>query len=549
MKQRSHGSGSLFKRTESGCWIAAWYLHDGRRREKSTGTTDRAAAARILAKHVADAALRRDGVIDARTDGYAEANRKPLAEHVKEWKASLTAKGVTSQQVNLVTNRVTWLLNTCNAERIADLSASAVQAALGELKGKGRSLQSLQHYLRAIKQFSKWLRQNGRVREDALAFLQGYRADADRRYERRPFNPDELARLIRAAEDGEPWRDLIGRDRAMLYRVATGTGFRASELRSLTPTAFRLDGDSPCVMLTARASKRRTADVQPIRRDLADVVGAWLAGKPADEPLWPGAWHKRAAEMLRADLDKARQTWLHEAATPRERTRREGTDFLSAENEQGLVADFHSLRATFITLIVKGGVSVKVAQELARHSDPRLTLNTYTRLGIHDLDAALDVLPPLSRDAQATPLRATGTAGGPPDKLAIVTNRPPPGYETPSIPEKNRGFVSIATTKNEKTHGPREDREGTTERGTERGIPQKASTHLSTQLLSEAVRRSASYVTDTESCEGSGGISDTPMNQGVLRDNATQYDVIRRGGDSNPRSRLKPAKRFSKPSL
>ena len=58
-KRRGNGSGSLFKRNASGAWIGAWYTHDGRRREKSTGTTDRAAAQRILSKWVADAALRR----------------------------------------------------------------------------------------------------------------------------------------------------------------------------------------------------------------------------------------------------------------------------------------------------------------------------------------------------------------------------------------------------------------------------------------------------------------------------------------------------------
>lgn len=545
-RQRSKGTGSLFKRAEGGCWRAAWFDHNGRRREKSTGTTDRAAAARILAKHTADAALRRDGVVDPKADGYSEANRKPLSEHVHDFKRCLSAKGVASQTVSLATNRITWLVNKCNADRIADLSASAVQAALADLKNKGRSLQSLQHYLRAIKQFSKWLRQNGRVRDDPLAFLSGYRPDTDRRYERRPLNPEELARLIDAAERGGPWRDLAPPDRAMLYRTAAGTGFRASELRSLTPAAFRLSDDSPCIMLAARASKRRTADVQPIRRDLADMLSDWLADRPADEPLWPGQWHKRAAEMLRSDLDKARQTWLNEAATAQERAQREASDFLAAETEQGLVADFHSLRATYITLIVKGGVSVKAAQELARHSNPQLTLNTYTRLGIHDLNAALNVLPNLSQpEHKATPLRATGTAGGPPDKAAIVTIGPPLGDETSKNPEKNE-VSHPSPTQGMKKCAPPERTEGHQAEG---GIPQNAHTQRYTQLVSDPMRFGATYCKETESGRGPVGMPDTPMNQGVLRDNATQYDVIRRGGDSNPRSRLKPAKRFSKPSL
>jgi hypothetical protein len=35
------------------------------------------------------------------------------------------------------------------------------------------------------------------------------------------------------------------------------------------------------------------------------------------------------------------------------------------------------------------------AQKLARHSDPRLTANVYTCLGLDDLSRALERLPPL----------------------------------------------------------------------------------------------------------------------------------------------------------
>ncbi len=57
------------------------------------------------------------------------------------------------------------------------------------------------------------------------------------------------------------------------------------------------------------------------------------------------------------------------------------------------MVDFHALRTTYITLVVKSGASVKEAQELARHSDPKLTMNVYTKLGIHDLTGALESMP------------------------------------------------------------------------------------------------------------------------------------------------------------
>lgn len=51
-KRRGNGQGTLFKRTDRGLWIARWYDHDGRRQERSTRTTDKGAAARILRKRV-----------------------------------------------------------------------------------------------------------------------------------------------------------------------------------------------------------------------------------------------------------------------------------------------------------------------------------------------------------------------------------------------------------------------------------------------------------------------------------------------------------------
>ena len=46
-------------------------------------------------------------------------------------------------------------------------------------------------------------------------------------------------------------RKLTGADRAMLYRVASRTGFRAHELASLTPASFDLAGDDPAVPAAA----------------------------------------------------------------------------------------------------------------------------------------------------------------------------------------------------------------------------------------------------------------------------------------------------------
>ncbi len=107
-----------------------------------------------------------------------------------------------------------------------------------------------------------------------------------------------------------------------------------------------------------------------------------------------------------------------------ERRERLASDFLVVVDSAGRVADFHALRASYITLLVMSGISVKTAQELARHSDPKLTMNVYTRLGVHDLASALNALPDLgggNPEEQRSELRATGSM----DNRPMTTDRPP----------------------------------------------------------------------------------------------------------------------------
>ena len=86
--------------------------------------------------------------------------------------------------------------------------------------------------------------------------------------------------------------------------------------------------------------------------------------------------------MVRADMRRARSSWIKAAADRTERRERRRSDFLAYIDGDGRVVDFHALRATYITMLVRSGASVKEAQELARHSDPKLTMNVYTKLGI-----------------------------------------------------------------------------------------------------------------------------------------------------------------------
>jgi len=434
---------SIYRRKKGGNFYITYWARPGQRRTVK-GCKDRAATEAYARKLEADAMLRREGVIDVKADQYARAEARPLvgkdAEgkvvggHLADFRAALLAKGTTGEHATLVTVRAARIVELTKAERPSALAPSGVQAAIASLRdgGENLSLQTCNHYLRAIKQFSRWMWRDGRTREDALAHLAGYNVALDRRHDRRALTDEELARLIAAAEQGATVARMTGTDRAMLYRVAVGTGFRANELRSLAPESFNLDADPPTVTVQAGYSKRRRKDVQPIRRDLADLLRPWLAGKETGRPVFN--MPDKPIKLIRTDLDAARQAWLKEAASNEQRNERRQSTFLAYRDSSGRVADFHALRHTYISRLVASGANIKVAQELARHSTPTLTLGRYAHVQLVDQTRALDALPAIAAPrANDAALAATGTddaapaADGsvPPARSALSARRRP----------------------------------------------------------------------------------------------------------------------------
>lgn len=396
--------------------------------------------------------------------GYAdpfEAHRKrPLADHLADYRHDLEARGNTPKSVKLAVGRVRRILEGCGFVFLSDLAATSVQAFLArerrtrdlppippgewfrvaevaavlevragcvsplvrrhglEASGRGKARrfprstlaalrerlvrgagpQTCNHYIAAIKAFSRWLVVNRRLPDNPLASLERMNVETDIRCNRRALPGAELRTVIAtAAASSREFRGLSGRDRAVLYATAAASGFRAQELAALEPESFDLAGPVPAVTLPARVAKNRRAAVQPLPQDLARELTDYLADKPAGRPVWPGSWWDKAADMLRIDLEAAGIPFILEAAA------------------EELRCDFHSLRHSFVGLCEAAGLSVREAMQLARHSDPRLTLARYGRLQVHDLSSAVNRLPSLLDGRTDAPtgqaVRATGTDG------------------------------------------------------------------------------------------------------------------------------------------
>lgn len=84
--------------------------------------------------------------------------RKPLSKHLADFRANLEDRGNTPKHSHETFTQATKPAGLCGAEYMKDLTASGVQAALRSMGDgeKGRGLETLNHYLRSLKSFTRW---------------------------------------------------------------------------------------------------------------------------------------------------------------------------------------------------------------------------------------------------------------------------------------------------------------------------------------------------------------------------------------------------------
>jgi integrase len=397
---------SAFQR--NGKWYASYKGVDGWKK-KAVG--DKAGAEQLASALEYAAMLRREGLVDPKADALAAAEKRPLADHLADFKRDILARRGNEKHATATHQRAERLL--AGVASVSAITPAAVNENVRALREGGKhGKASLAHHLRAVKAFTRWLVRNGRTRDDALIAVRvpGTVAKSERVRVRRALSRAEFERLVTHTAAARVFEGMCGADRAMLYRLAGATGFRQDELRSLTPESFDLKGDDPAITVRAAYSKRRRDDRQPIAADLAAVVKPWLDGKVKSRPVFnlPEGW--KIAAMIRADAAAARAVWVGEVAG-KAQVEREASSFLADADASGNVLDFHALRVSYISWLVESGASVKTCQELARHSTPVLTIGVYARMSLQDQGKALAGLPVAGAVPAGEPMamRATGT--------------------------------------------------------------------------------------------------------------------------------------------
>ena len=174
--------------------------------------------------------------------------------------------------------------------------------------------------------------------------------------------------------------ELLGRERALIYKTLVLTGLRLGELAAIRICDVVLDGPNPHIVLDARHEKNRQGSHLPLRGDLCRDLTAWIArgGGDPQRPLF--AVSQSLIKVFNRDLEFAE---------------------IPKRDDRNRTACIHSLRHTFATLMSRGGVAPRVAQAAMRHSSIDLTMSVYTDPRLLDVAGALDVLPELPLEPRA----------------------------------------------------------------------------------------------------------------------------------------------------
>jgi integrase len=320
-------------------------------------TSDKRVAQQRLEQIVRDKQMEQAGMIAPQA--VRNAAQSPLEGHLEQYVADLRALNRDTQYVNELQNRVLKLIKDCGWHLLRDVTADSFQTWRAK---QSRSPKTLNEYLASVSSLLSWMEKHERIAKNPLKHVQKVQTNGKQVRPRRAFADDEMRRLLTVAGP-----------RKALYLTAALTGLRRSELSQLERSDIHFEAEKPFLNVRASTTKNHKQAVIALHPDVTAELVLLIKSLPSSETkvfahLMP------SMDRFRADLKTA------------------GIEFI---NDKGLRADFHSLRYTLATNLARAGTAPRVAMEIMRHSDMRLTAKTYTDAGLLPIADAVLNLPSL----------------------------------------------------------------------------------------------------------------------------------------------------------
>jgi integrase len=360
----------MFRRAGSNRWVIEYRPAPNVVRRLHTGLRDRRAAAVVLGRVEERVAMARMGLLAEHEIAAAE-QRRTLAECLDRWARRARSLGRSPTYIDRVYRDVCRCADLGPVDRLDLINADLVSRFL--LTGNIASSTARQR-LSSIRTVLKWARRELHLPVDNAVFDLPRPRGRDTNRKRAALTEEEITRLLSYCLHAPSLMratPMTGPQRRMMYLIVLETGLRRSEVCSLTHENLRLTDDRPHIYLPASAAKNRREAHLPVRETIACELLGWSQLQCPDVPFFdvPAVW---AARLVRRDIHAA------------------GIEIDPARGRM----DFHALRHTFITRMVRQNAPPTVVQRLARHSDVRLTLQTYTHLQDEELRGWLDRLDP-----------------------------------------------------------------------------------------------------------------------------------------------------------
>jgi integrase len=317
-------------------------------------------------RHVAEAELRQVvkeleeeklGLIKPKA--LRDATKIPLLEHLTDFIADITARGRCQNHISHTKSRLQKLFAECNWIFLKDISPDSFN------KWRARqtfSPKTANEYLGHANALFNWMERNERLERNPLKIVGKSETRGKERYVRRALTETELATLIETSGK-----------RALPYMLAAYTGLRRGEIKKLTWDDLHLDEVRPYILARASTTKNKKTAVLPLVPQLVQMLKDWRER----QNTLAGTVFKRSVPTAVTLLKDLAACGI------------KGVD----EHKRHL--DFHALRHTFATMLARAGVSPRVAMELMRHSDMRLTAKTYTDVMSLPLFGELEKITPL----------------------------------------------------------------------------------------------------------------------------------------------------------
>lgn len=284
----------------------------------------------------------------------------PLAEHLTAYLESVASSGKSKNTVGAYKRGISTFLSRSGWKTVADAGPAGFDRWRLDHTPSPKYANDVLGFLRT---FFGWMVRRKLLAADPLADVVKTKVRNDG-CKRAAFTPAQLDALCA----------VVPPVRAFAYRFSGYTGIRRGEMNQLRWGDFDLDGNPPSVVVRASISKNARTERLPIN---ADVVALLRAMRPDMVQPFEWVFRNRVPNMDTMHRD------LKRAGIPR-------TD------ANGAKFDFHALRTTYATLLNAANVPPRVAMQLMRHSDMKLTMRTYTNASGLPLAEGVAALPAFS---------------------------------------------------------------------------------------------------------------------------------------------------------